>query len=1495
MGCYARAVMVLSVLAMTVAVAAQPAYVWREAETADEANFELKTSGGPPEVVSEGKLLVGSLTDQEVAEGKIGAGRQLVYNLKVAQAGSYHLWIRLGLEFVRAPLNWRIDQGEWKTISPQDLTTNLIALGTWYEIGWYDCGALDLTAGAHVLELLADKPNGKRFILALDVIALVQGNWQPDGPLKPGEEPDGDLDRQAAQQVFQFPASEDTSRQALSLKGVWQIARFDDPDMDQGTYEPVREVPAALHWRGIQVPSDLKASPLHHLAHRVWYRTRVQVPASLAGRSFSLHFGGTNWIASVLVNGQFVGWHKSTRIPWACDITSALKPGQINEIWIGIKDSWYAIDAQYHKVTLDERRNLPMADQSFLKWTRFVAPLYPSTKGDTDGTLFGITDPVSLVSTGPVYVENVFVQTGVASKQITAQVRLRNSTDRAVEAAIRAEAVLEGSGQVEKALPPATVQVPAGATATVTLSSSWPEAKLWWPWQDPASMYRLHTTVSVAGAPTDTDDQRFGFREVTLDGIYVRINGVRCNFWNLLGGLDGDTPELALAHFRKGNNRFERFSADLGLGKLLGPRSAQLDWTDTHGIPGRLSTMVDGMFINYDLRNPVTWENFAEHTAQVVEAYRNHPSIVVYSLENELLLINGRLGYAGIMDQVEANARKYLVDVAHGLDPTRPCMLDGGGALADNSVEINCLHYAEAAHQYYPENAYTLERYDTGTTRNGAWWWDRKRPLVMGEMSYFSGTNASWAWVGGDSVFMGRDEARKGFARYLRSLMEGYRWNDVAMFFPWGGMDGFEDCWISMAPVAAFVREQNGSFFGGTELTRTLKVFNDTLSPAPVKFTWSLEMNARRVLGGTQTLTIEPGFSQQVSLSGNLPQVTQRTSAQLVLEASQEGAPAFRDVKQLAFFPQGLSLSLKRPLFVLEAESKLTDWLKGQAVAATQVTSLAAVTAPDGLVLVGADFLQPGQSVADFVRYAQGGGRVIFLEQENPIEGAELPTPLKVLRERRNNREVPGSGVGAGYAFAQGLGTPMLAGLGAQDFSNWAGDPPTVKRMWVKPTGGGRSWVECGDNLDCTALVEMPCGKGQLVATQLRLGAKLEVEPAARVLLANMLRYADGYEPPSRSVVVWAPDRPDITRMVADLHCRQSQVTSLQEALDPVAHPVLVLSASRRNLEALLALRPQLDRYTEGGGWVMLWGLEPDGLDAYNSLLGTHHLMRPFRMERVTVVPDQLMAGLGNRDVVQYSADTLAAWTGDKWISRDVFTYCVDGADLAPFCRVPNQKDGPYKPTFDDKDPFNWVNGMTGDESWRYIVQIWHGDWPASGSPPFEFMLPLPSKIESVRVWNNANYNTIRDLEVQLDGKRAATMVLPDATALSSEAQLQGATAERSVGLVVRSIRTHREMPLVGIDNVQILRELPDWYRDRVFPLVNVGGLVRYPRGKGGFVLNQVKVPATMAPGEAAPQQPDAQGITRFAEAETPQNVAKKQRTVSILLQNLGVAFEATP
>lgn len=64
---------------------------------------------------------------------------------------------------------------------------------------------------------------------------------------------------------------------------------------------------------------------------RLWYRRAFTVPSLPAGHRLLLHFGGVDWEAVVSVNGREVGQHRGGYDPFTFDITDALRRGASND------------------------------------------------------------------------------------------------------------------------------------------------------------------------------------------------------------------------------------------------------------------------------------------------------------------------------------------------------------------------------------------------------------------------------------------------------------------------------------------------------------------------------------------------------------------------------------------------------------------------------------------------------------------------------------------------------------------------------------------------------------------------------------------------------------------------------------------------------------------------------------------------------------------------------------------------------------------------------------------------------------------------------------------------------------------------------------------------------------------------------------------------------------------------------------------------------------
>ncbi|MBC8101182.1 MAG: hypothetical protein H7Z41_01160 [Cytophagales bacterium] len=785
-------------------LSAPPTFVWIEGETGAAANFEEKkvnrAGWGQPQFLSGEKWLQVAIDEKEVDSQVPAGGLILKYRLDTPKAGSYTVWNRVGYEYVRSPFSWRLDSGEWKSAKPTDLTTDLMALATWTEVAWLKLSdGVSLSAGPHTLEIRLEKTadeKGKiqRILYASDAIALVTGGpFVPNSKYKPGEQaPQG-----TPLTSFALPASIGGAgtRTVLPLSGTWEICR-DDEMLPGAVAEPIKALPTVTNWNSISVPGDKNTlRPDLLFAHRVWYRTRVTVPEGYRGRSFVMNFPVNNLNTTVYVNGVLCGFEKNPYCRFDMDITKGIKPGQSNEIWVGIRDAWYGYSASpTNPMKLRAKFNLPLEFAT----KGFQDLAYPIWNGFQSGILGA---PTLTVAGGPAYIADVFCKPSVAGRRMDAEVTVSNPSATPLSGEIRWEAIHLKTGAVEKAFAPKPFTVGANGRQRFDLSEAWSNPKLWWPDPNP-QLYQLRTTVAVGGKPIDTCDTLFGFREwgVSADKTKFTLNGQNWRIWADL--TQGGSPQAWLANYRRTNQRLMRLSG-VGQGGHLWQgmdHNQALDFFDRNGVVVRRSGPLDGEVIGYNAieNDPALkalyksdikmdlMNNFRDQMVAVVRGERNHPSVMLWSLENEYLFINCINLYGGLMDDFEREITRCS-DAVRAADPTRLTMVDGGGATKAQTLPVHGDHYVAGDFANYPNLAY--QDHVTGGGR-GRWVWDKQRPRFLGEDYFASGINpADYSTIGGEAAFVGKTAAKPASALMYRMLTQGYRWGDYAAWHLWTAED----------------------------------------------------------------------------------------------------------------------------------------------------------------------------------------------------------------------------------------------------------------------------------------------------------------------------------------------------------------------------------------------------------------------------------------------------------------------------------------------------------------------------------------------------------------------------------------------------------------------------------------------------------------------------------------------------------------------------------
>jgi len=225
----------------------------------------------------------------------------------------------------------------------------------------------------------------------------------------------------------------------------------------------------------------------------------------------------------------------------------------------------------------------------------------------------------------------------------------------------------------------------------------------------------------------------------------------------------------------------------------------------------------------------------------------------------------------------------------------------------------------------------------------------------------------------------------------------------------------------------------------------------------------------------------------------------------------------------------------------------------------------------------------------------------------------------------------------------------------------------------------------------------------------------------------------------------------------------------------------------------------------------------------------------------------------------------------DEWPVDDAFDYVVDLHDIAPFSTFPSPahwNDPDTKGPGTDTWPMNMVNGFGADTHWRMVfsIHLMRGD-------PTRWSIDLPrrERVRAIRIAPNMIYHRNKVYEITFDGDASTTRrfeVDPDEDVHVLE--FEKPVAANVVEVNIAEWRESGRADVIGIDTLEILVERPKGFDERVRPLLNIGGLVAYPRGEGGVLLNQY----------------------RFREMESnPVNFEKKKTVLATLLRNLGAPF----
>lgn len=336
------------------------------------------------------------------------------------------------------------------------------------------------------------------------------------------------------------------------------------------------------------------------------YEKRFYAPTEWKDQNVYLEFEGVYRNSVVLLNGTKVGGCKYGYVPYRVDLTDKLTLGKENTITV-------------------------IADNSEIPNSRWY-------------TGSGIYRPVNLMVADKTHIESVRVST-LSWKPATIKVEtVATGGDVYVE-------ILEGDTVVAGSL---------GTSVTITI----PDAMLW---SDEApNLYRYRVTVSENGHWKDTEEGTFGIRTIEWSNQGLFVNGKETL---LRGGCyHHDNGILGAAAYAESEDRRVRIMKEAGFNALRSSHNptseAFLRACDKYGV-----YLVDetwDMWYNkkntYDYANDFV-QNWKRDIDALIERDYNHPSVIMYSVGNEV---------SEPVHEKGVELTRALVEYCHAQDSSRP-------------------------------------------------------------------------------------------------------------------------------------------------------------------------------------------------------------------------------------------------------------------------------------------------------------------------------------------------------------------------------------------------------------------------------------------------------------------------------------------------------------------------------------------------------------------------------------------------------------------------------------------------------------------------------------------------------------------------------------------------------------------------------------------------------------------------------------------------------
>ena len=361
-----------------------------------------------------------------------------------------------------------------------------------------------------------------------------------------------------------------------------------------------------------------------------WYRKSFNISKNAKGKHVTLHFDGAMYNAKIWLNGVLIGHRPNGYIGFSVDLSEHLSYGGENLIAVqltpeDLSSRWYPGAGIYRNTWLEINNPVHVA-----KWGTFI-------------TTPKITDELA----------NINIQT-----------EIENTTS--INKTITIETQIFSKENQELSSVSETISVKKNEISIVNQSSEIVNPKLWG-LQSPY-LYRAETKLFEKGNLIDTYNTTFGVRTIEYGSDFgFKLNDEPTKFQGVC--LHHDLGPLGTAVNRRATERQLEIMQEMGVNAIRTshnpPSPEQVQLCDQMGLMIQVEAF--DMWKKPKVENGYSkffnqWHE--QDLRDMIRAFRNSPSVVMWSIGNEILEQSDKINGAVIANE--------LALICEEEDPTRP-------------------------------------------------------------------------------------------------------------------------------------------------------------------------------------------------------------------------------------------------------------------------------------------------------------------------------------------------------------------------------------------------------------------------------------------------------------------------------------------------------------------------------------------------------------------------------------------------------------------------------------------------------------------------------------------------------------------------------------------------------------------------------------------------------------------------------------------------------